>query len=994
MVDYQTKPRPQTVSHTTQLYYGPHQLKNIKRQVERQFTRRRPKSEPARRVFITQSNGDPELEIPDASMVHKSLPYTTYSARLEMSRRYASSSSHKRTASASTVPMKVPVSPQSTITSLPTFQTKPIEREEPTLCPLPFATPKSPIQFKPDTLPGYYKSSPVRTPNYDIPDKVTIKPEPHPSFTKIQQKVKINYVQNLEDCKDDKVPSYELLPTEVVRKKPTVAQPERFLARYSEFNNSRMRQKLMFVKSHRVDRSYYMAGTGLELKARAYKPAVCESEILTCTPVSTIESLEFDLTTEDGESTLNESKDERLREGAIGRLSEGTEESDVEDQENEIENLAESLALHTSPRNQYDKRENLIYLDIKRRGGKPLRKGLQSVEYGQFVPEDPSNTKLNQVETKIVTESYPEPQIIEQEPSSSLPVDEKEIEPINVLHSLGIQGRAAKFVTSRRKPTIPRKSRTQKLKQKSKNQQHNLSSVAPVVDQHEMDQDGMPAISPSKPEKSILRKRTFKKSITSSAIQIKKGLRWTLDEDEDNNPHSSKEEKEPVLPNYNHDVFLFSKRAEFLRNLRKDTVTSDSSSKLPKWSLASDDEGSASRLILKSAQRHSDSSLNKLTQNLATSSAKSKRELRKSVSPSSLRAIDELSISKKSSSDGEYHRIYDGEIEVGKKSPLKKTGHRKSKSGRSSSPTHILSGTIVSKHKKEDTTRRRHLSSTKNIRIRSIGELSSAGYDPIKLLHDNPSGLNKLESFLRLQSNSGLYDDTASTISDLRSELSLMMQSDDDDDENFQLPAMYTFTSEPQRKAFEAKFEQLDVNGDHRVSIEELRRKMFASVDDHAVKNLMNLFDLDGDGEIDVREFIVIASLNDKLSGSRTINEEALLEFDLDRLAHLLRSYREMFSLIDHDEDGYLLTSELSIMISAAIGIKLGTNRNFVRKLVHLIDKDHSGTIDFVEFMTYIPFFVQLHEAVVNKPVFDESTGKDQKALEREFKKSIKKHHH
>lgn len=52
---------------------------------------------------------------------------------------------------------------------------------------------------------------------------------------------------------------------------------------------------------------------------------------------------------------------------------------------------------------------------------------------------------------------------------------------------------------------------------------------------------------------------------------------------------------------------------------------------------------------------------------------------------------------------------------------------------------------------------------------------------------------------------------------------------------------MYTFTSEPQRKAFEAKFEQLDVNGDGRVSMEELRRKMFASADNQAVKNLLNV---------------------------------------------------------------------------------------------------------------------------------------------------------
>ena len=135
VVDYQSKARPQTGANSASIHYGPQQLKNIRRQVEREIGRRRPKSEPARRTFITQADQDSAYEMSDAAMIHRSLTYTTFSARLEVSRRYGSSSSHRRVASTSTLPVNATSSSKS-VTIFPGFQSKLIQREEPTICPV------------------------------------------------------------------------------------------------------------------------------------------------------------------------------------------------------------------------------------------------------------------------------------------------------------------------------------------------------------------------------------------------------------------------------------------------------------------------------------------------------------------------------------------------------------------------------------------------------------------------------------------------------------------------------------------------------------------------------------------------------------------------------------------------------------------------------------------------------------------------------------------
>ncbi|XP_033626450.1 uncharacterized protein LOC117289434 isoform X5 [Asterias rubens] len=176
---------------------------------------------------------------------------------------------------------------------------------------------------------------------------------------------------------------------------------------------------------------------------------------------------------------------------------------------------------------------------------------------------------------------------------------------------------------------------------------------------------------------------------------------------------------------------------------------------------------------------------------------------------------------------------------------------------------------------------------------------------------------------------------------------------------------IYNFISSGQQEVFEKKFEDFDTDGNGVISLQELFSRMYRGKDKETARTFMQVFDLNKDKTIEQREFVIVAALNDKLTGRVTDSLDAPLELDLEMLAQHITAYKELFEVTDQDADGRLTLEDIMLSIALSGNIESGTDPEVVKHVHNTIDADDSGTVDFMEFLTYIPFFLKLHKRMV-----------------------------
>ncbi|XP_019640400.1 PREDICTED: uncharacterized protein LOC109482140 [Branchiostoma belcheri] len=180
---------------------------------------------------------------------------------------------------------------------------------------------------------------------------------------------------------------------------------------------------------------------------------------------------------------------------------------------------------------------------------------------------------------------------------------------------------------------------------------------------------------------------------------------------------------------------------------------------------------------------------------------------------------------------------------------------------------------------------------------------------------------------------------------------------------------MFTFMTSRQQQIFEKKFDEIDYEGQGVITMEMLKSRMFGNLKERDLDLLMKVFDLNSDRTIDKREFVTVAALNDKLRGITTLSPNDPLELNLDKLAFHIQAYKEMFQVVDTDGDGRLTMEEIMLLLSAAVGTQMGTDKDLVRAIIKVLDKDGNGSIDFVEYLSFIPFFLHIHQYIVKRPI-------------------------
>lgn len=141
-------------------------------------------------------------------------------------------------------------------------------------------------------------------------------------------------------------------------------------------------------------------------------------------------------------------------------------------------------------------------------------------------------------------------------------------------------------------------------------------------------------------------------------------------------------------------------------------------------------------------------------------------------------------------------------------------------------------------------------------------------------------------------------------------------------------------------------FKKLDLDKSGTLSAEELL-SLPELRHNPLVRRVIDIFDTDGNGEVDFREFILGIS-QFSVRGS----EEQKLRF--------------AFSIYDLDKDGYISNGELFQVLKMMVGDSLQNweLQQLVDKTIIILDKDGDGRLSFEEFSTLVRG-LQVHKKLV-----------------------------
>jgi hypothetical protein len=175
-------------------------------------------------------------------------------------------------------------------------------------------------------------------------------------------------------------------------------------------------------------------------------------------------------------------------------------------------------------------------------------------------------------------------------------------------------------------------------------------------------------------------------------------------------------------------------------------------------------------------------------------------------------------------------------------------------------------------------------------------------------------------------------------------------------------------------------FAAADADGDGTLSLEECRAKGMT-------EEIFNQIDVDGSGDIDMEEFrtwiaatggkalrlisfeqfAAIAALAERVSSLDWTVKNAIDSMDFDALHAKMMKSKDLFFLNELDEKGNITFDSLEISLKAG--------RMDPQKLAVLQDKmaaEGTDSLSFLDFCSYIPLFVDIHDAITEDALTEE----------------------
>ncbi|ESO86074.1 hypothetical protein LOTGIDRAFT_235648 [Lottia gigantea] len=156
---------------------------------------------------------------------------------------------------------------------------------------------------------------------------------------------------------------------------------------------------------------------------------------------------------------------------------------------------------------------------------------------------------------------------------------------------------------------------------------------------------------------------------------------------------------------------------------------------------------------------------------------------------------------------------------------------------------------------------------------------------------------------------------------------------------------------------------------DYEIKLDNLRESL-QQVNNHLLTDrecdfLYHVLDLPGREKINFRLFSVVAALSEKVTQLDPMIRQLMNKHDYKALDIKMEKCRELFSFLQEDmESGDATSTSLILELTAG-----GLTHEHIHYVLSKFNREGRGLIDFMDFVTYIPLFVEIHQRIIKDPL-------------------------
>ncbi|KAJ3397694.1 hypothetical protein HDU92_004110 [Lobulomyces angularis] len=161
-------------------------------------------------------------------------------------------------------------------------------------------------------------------------------------------------------------------------------------------------------------------------------------------------------------------------------------------------------------------------------------------------------------------------------------------------------------------------------------------------------------------------------------------------------------------------------------------------------------------------------------------------------------------------------------------------------------------------------------------------------------------------------------------------------------------------------------------HGEEDLEVEEITtnlsnfyEKSVGKIDKEKLEVMKQCFGIFGE-KISVDEFCIISALGEKLTAlDDHIKTNSFNDINFKELGKHIREYNELF-LSNNSNEG---AKSMKYDDFAVLLLSTGLEPKFVPNIAKMLNIENGQEINYLDFLSYIPFFLKLHKTIVNKPL-------------------------